>query len=117
MLNLTTARQEIDERNRIRIDAHLPPLSPAKELRRLYEANRERQFEDFLRTSPLRRMVEERLLARISRLRGDPLWRPTGFLSGGGFAFSSRVRRTMRMIWRMERRRVGRGTQGCDVPH
>ena len=108
MLDITTARQEIDERNRVRADAHLPLLSPAKELRRLYEADREKQFEDFFRASPIRRRVEERLLARIRRLRGDPQWRPTGFLLGGG-VFQSRVRRTMRRIWESERRRVGRG--------
>ena|SRR5205807_2286323 len=106
MLDITTARQEIDERNRVRADAHLPLLSPAKELRRLYEG--ERRFEEFCRTSPIRRQVEERLLARIRRLRGDPQWRPTGFLLGGG-VFQSRVRRTMRRIWESERRRVGRG--------
>src|SRR5207302_7293072 len=60
MLDITTARQEIDERNRVRADAHLPLLSPAKELRRLYEG--ERRFEEFCRRSPLRRRVEERLL-------------------------------------------------------
>ena len=109
MLNLTTARQEIDERNQIRIDAHLPPLSPAKELRRLYEADRERQFEEFMKTSPIRRQVEERLLARLRRLRGDPQWKPTGVLSGGGLAFSIRVRRTMRRVWRTGRRRVEPG--------
>src|SRR6266566_118844 len=105
MLDITTARMEIDERNRIRADANLPLLSPARELRRLYVSDREREFEDFCRTSPIRRRVEERLLARLRRLRGDPQWIPTGFLSGGGFAFSSRVRRTMRRVWRMERRR------------
>jgi hypothetical protein len=81
MLDLTTARLGIDERNRIRADAHLPLLSPAQELRRLYEADRERQFEEFLRTSPLRARVEERLLARIRRLRREPQWKPTGLPS------------------------------------
>jgi hypothetical protein len=109
MLDITTARLEIDERNRIRTDAKLPLLSPAKELRRRYVVDRGGEFEDFLRTSPLREMVEERLLARMRRLRGDPLWHPTGLLSGGGLAFSIRVRRTMWRIWRMQRRRVGKG--------
>ncbi len=40
MLDLTTARLQIDERNRIRVDANLPLLSPAKELRRIYLADR-----------------------------------------------------------------------------
>src|SRR5689334_18690224 len=106
MLNLTTARLEVSERNRIRAQAHLPLLSPAQEFRRLYGAARERQFEQFMQPSPIRRQVEERLLTRIRRLQGDPQWTPTGFLSGGGFAFSMRVRRTMRRIWRMERRRA-----------
>ena len=70
MLDITTARQEIADRNRIRADAHLPLLSPARELRRLYQADRERQFEEFFCTSPIRRRVEERLLARLRRLRG-----------------------------------------------
>jgi hypothetical protein len=89
MLVITTARLEIDKRNRTRADAHLPLLSPAQELRRLYKADRERQFEDFCRTAPIRRQVEDRLLARLRRLRRDPQWKPTGFLSGEGWRFLS----------------------------
>jgi hypothetical protein len=44
MLDITTAHLDIHERNRTRAHARLPLLSPARQLRRLYEADRERQF-------------------------------------------------------------------------
>jgi hypothetical protein len=39
MLDIDKARLEIDERNRIRVEAKLPPISVTAELRRLYEVH------------------------------------------------------------------------------
>jgi hypothetical protein len=111
MIDIANARLEIEERNQFRAEAHLSPLSFAKVLRRLYEVERKKQFEEIFQTSPLRRRIEEKLLTRLRRLRRDPLWKPTGFLSGGGLAFHSHTRRLMRRIWRMEKGRIGRKSQ------
>jgi hypothetical protein len=58
MFDIDQARHEIDERNRIRVVAKLPPVSVAAELRRLYEVHRQNEFEQFFRSSPLRQRVE-----------------------------------------------------------
>ena len=104
MFDIAKAREEIEHRDKLRAEVRLPPLSMAHELRKLYNAEREAEFEAFFRTSPLRKRVEARLLARIRRLRQDPEWRPTGMLSGGGWAFSSCTRKVMRRIWLVRRR-------------
>ena len=78
MFDIINARAEIEGRNRLRAEMRLPLLSMAHELRKLYNAEREAEFEAFFRTSPLRKRVEARLLARIRRLRQDPEWRSTG---------------------------------------
>jgi hypothetical protein len=65
------------------------------ELRKLYKAEREREFEEFFRTSPLRKQVEARLLAWHWRLGRDPEWKPTGMLSSGGLAFGACTREVM----------------------
>ncbi len=101
MLDIDKARLEIEERNRIRVEAKLPPVSVAAELRRLYEVHRQNEFEQFFLTSPLRQRVEQKLLDRKRRLRGEPDWIPTGMLSGGGWVFYARTRKIMRRIWRM----------------
>jgi hypothetical protein len=99
MFDIAKARVEIEGRNRLRTEVHLPPLSMAHELRKLYNAEHEAEFEAFFRMSPLRKRVEARLLARHRRLRRDPKWRPTGFLSGGGLAFGLCTRKVMGRIW------------------
>src|ERR1700730_7888979 len=104
MLNIGKARTESETRKRRRLEAQLPPISVGAELRKLYQLNRQNDFEEFFRTSPIRERLEEKLLARIRRLRGEPDWRPTGFLSGGGFAFYTHTRKIMRKIWHMQRR-------------
>jgi hypothetical protein len=97
------APREIEEQNRIRLEAHLPLLSVDAELRRLYEVEREREFDMFFQTSPVRKRVEQKLLDRIRRLWGFPQWKPAGFLSGGGLAFYNRTRHIMQRIWRKQR--------------
>jgi hypothetical protein len=104
MFELAKVQEEINHRNQLRAEVQLPPLSMAQELRKLYNAERRAEFEAFFNTSPLRERIEAKLLARIRRLRGDPEWMPTGFLSGGGFAFNVRTRKVMSRIWRARRR-------------
>jgi hypothetical protein len=48
---------------------------------------------------PLREIVETRLLAKIRRKSGNPYWRPTGVLSGGGLSFHVRVRKVMKRLY------------------
>jgi hypothetical protein len=90
MLDIEKNRLEVQERNRTRVEAKLPPVSVASELRRLYEVQRQTEFEYFFLTTPLRKRVEQKLLNRARRLREDPNWKPSGVLSGGGLAFMLR---------------------------
>jgi hypothetical protein len=101
MFNIDQARHEIAERNRIRSEAKLPMVSVAAELRRLYEVHRQNNFEQFFQSSPIRRRVEQKLLNRERRLRGEPDWIPTGILSGGSWVFYAQTKKIMRRIWRM----------------
>jgi hypothetical protein len=118
MFDIEKARTEIEARNRIRLEAQLPAVPVVTELRRLYQLHRQNDFEEFFRTSLIRKRLEGKLLARIRRLRGEPDWRPTGFLSGGGFAFYTRTRKIMRKIWHMQRRnrRTVFPAGSCDTP-
>ncbi len=100
MLDIDKARLEIEERNRIRAEAKLPPVSITAELRRLYEVHRQNEFEQFFQSSPIRQRLEQKLLNRGRRLRGEPDWIPTGMLSGGGWAFHAHIRTVMKRIWR-----------------
>src|ERR1700730_2217565 len=104
MFAIEKARLEIEERNRIRAEAKLPLLAVANETRHL---QRESEFEQFFRTSPLRKRVEQKLLNRMRRMRGDSRWQATGLLSGGGWAFYNRTRKIMRRIWQRRDRTVG----------
>jgi hypothetical protein len=100
MFDIIKAREEIERRNQLRAKVQLPRLSMAHELRQLYNAAREAEFEAFFNTSPLRKRVEAKLLARVRRQRHEPEWKPTGMLSGGGLAFSLHTSKLMRRIWR-----------------
>jgi hypothetical protein len=82
-----------------RAEVRLPPLSMAHELRKLYNAERKAKFDAFFNTSPLRKRVEAKQLARVRRQRHEPEWKPTGMLSGGGLAFSLHTRELMCSIW------------------
>jgi hypothetical protein len=98
------ARAEVLDRNRIREAAKLPALCVEEQLRRMRAVYDQNRFEEFMR-SPLKEIVEERLLASMRRRGGDPDWIPTGFLSGGGYLFHVRVRKIMIRVYRMARRR------------
>ena len=67
MLNIGKARTEIEARNRLRLEAQLPPISVGAELRKLYELHRQNDFEEFFRASRIRKRLEEKLLVRIKR--------------------------------------------------
>jgi hypothetical protein len=108
MFESSNARDHIEQRNAVRAEAHLPLLSVETELHRLERVEREREFNEFFETSPLRAKLEERMLARFRRSRGEPEWRPTGFLSGGGLWFYSLTRRTMHRLWRLQKRSASR---------
>jgi hypothetical protein len=96
------AKATIGERNRTRETAKLPPLSVKQELQRMKAAYDQNRFEEFMR-SPLKEVVEQKLLARMRRRGGDPEWLPTGFLSGGGYLFHVRVRKIMKRLYRRRR--------------
>jgi hypothetical protein len=103
MFDIARARKEIEQRNRLRADVRLPPVSMAHELRKIYNVERNAEFEAFFNTSPLRKRVEAKLLAHLRRQRQDPEWKPTGMLSGGGLAFSIRTMKVMNRIWQRTR--------------
>jgi hypothetical protein len=92
----------IEERNRLRAASNLPLVSVDGELRRMEEAERQKALSDFIHNSLLRERVEEKLLHRTRRHLNNPEWRPTGVLSGGGYAFHVAVNRRMKRIWRWQ---------------
>jgi hypothetical protein len=98
---------EAAERNRLRRQACLPALVIDDEISKARLAFERRQFAVLMR-SPLRAAVEQRLLGRERRRGGNPDWAPTGVLSGGGYLFHARVRRTLhRFLRRFPERGLG----------
>ena len=61
--------QEIEARNVIRKEAHLPLLDVAKELAHLEQVARAREIENFVRNSPLRARVQAKCLFLIRKRR------------------------------------------------
>jgi hypothetical protein len=104
MFDKAIARREIEERNCLRVEANLSPVSVEKELRRCEEAAIQKERDDFAHRSPLRQRVIDKLLNRIRRRLKNPEWRRTGMLSGGGYAFYVVVNNRMRRIWRWRHR-------------
>ena len=72
------ARAEVLERNLIREAAKLPALSVEEQLQRMRAVYDQNRFEEFMR-SPLKEIVEQKLLDRMRRRGGNPEWVPTGF--------------------------------------
>ena len=58
MFDKIRARQEIEQRNRLRAEAHLPLVSVAEELVRYEKTAAQKEYRDFL-SSPLRERVRE----------------------------------------------------------
>ena len=89
--------REIAQRNRIRQEAGLPLLLVPKELRRMKEAADAERFRKFSDAHCNR--VQDKMLARARRRVGDPNWKPTGMLSGGGMLFGGQVDRQLRKLY------------------
>ena len=85
-----TARKikEIAARNIIRAEAGLPLLSIPRELRRMKKVTDAMAFEEF--ADRHRQAVWEEVLAPVREARGEPNWRPTGFMEGMGFPSTGR---------------------------
>ncbi|MGA8691691.1 MAG: hypothetical protein WB662_17760 [Methyloceanibacter sp.] len=108
MFDTAKAVAEVEERNRLRKEVQLPLLSVEQELQRQKAAHErkrtaedEKRFEVFMQ-SALRQAVEDNMLAKLRKRRGDQQWKSTGFLSGGGFAFYVRGRRVMKRLYRRQ---------------
>ena len=80
-----TARKikEIAARNIIRVEAGLPLLSIPRELRRMKMVDDAAAFEEF--SAEHQQAVWEEVLGPVREGRGEPTWRPTGFMEGLGF--------------------------------
>jgi hypothetical protein len=104
MFDKRAARREIEKRNRLRAKAKLPLVSVEEERRRNEEAAIQKERDDFVHRSPLRQRVSDKLLNRIRRRLKNPEWRPSGVLSGGGYAFYVAVNNRLRRIWRWRHR-------------
>jgi hypothetical protein len=80
-----TARKikEIAARNIIRAEAGLPLLSVPQELRKIKDAEIAAEFEQF--ADRHRQAVWDEVFAPVRLARGEPNWRPTGFMEGMGF--------------------------------
>jgi hypothetical protein len=76
-----TARRisEIVARNRIRREAQLPLLSIPQELRRMKVVEDAAKFEKFAA------LHRDEILAPVREVRGNPHWRPTGWMEGIGY--------------------------------
>jgi hypothetical protein len=98
-------RADVASRNRLRKQSGLPPVELQQELDRIDQVQRDRAFERWMQ-SPLRYRVEQKLLQRLRRRRENPNWRPTGILSGGGWAFHVALVRQIKKL----RARLGGGT-------
>jgi hypothetical protein len=103
-INLPARLQEIEERDRLRRSVGLPRLDRSYEyarLRNILRLERATAFGNWCRDNPeLCERGEAKVLARARRKRGDPSWRPTGYLSGGGLDFGLRVQRLLRRVYR-----------------
>lgn len=99
-------RRVVRQYNFLRLKAGLSPIAMEEEIDRIRVAKSKAKIEfiDFVRQSPLRQRVSEKLLNRMRRRRNDPNWRPFGMLSGGGMAFEMNVTRLMEKLWSRQQR-------------
>jgi hypothetical protein len=87
----------VESRNQLRAQAGLPLVEPQQELDRIRQVRERRTFDQWMQ-SPLRYRVEQKLLMRLRRQRKNLTWKPTGFLSGGGWAFHTVLVKQMRKL-------------------
>jgi hypothetical protein len=76
----------VKRRNRLREQFGLHAVDPQHELDRLHQVRESRALEQWMQ-SHLRYRVRQKMLLRVRRRTNNPSWEPTGFLSGGGWAF------------------------------
>jgi len=88
---------EVRSRNELRTQFGLPPVELERELNRVHRVRECREIERWMQ-SALRYRVQQKLLQRIRRRINNPNWTPTGFLSGGGFAFHVALVNQMRRL-------------------
>jgi len=82
----TEIRAAVASRNALRRQSGLPLVELQHEIDRYHDVQHHRAFQQCMR-SPLRLRAEQKLLLRMRRRFNDPQWKPTGVLSGGGWAF------------------------------
>jgi hypothetical protein len=76
--------REVEARNRLRADAHLPLLDIDTELAQLAKLAREQAYATFLHENKHLYFRIRKHLINCERIqRRDPEWMPTGCLSGG----------------------------------
>jgi hypothetical protein len=99
-------RRVIRHYNLLRLQAGLSPIAMEEEIERIRVAKSKAKIEflDFVYHSPLQQRVREKLLNRIRHRLKNPEWRPSGVLSGGGYAFYVAVNNRLRRIWRWRHR-------------
>jgi len=77
MTNPYDALMEIEARNALRASAQLPRLDVEKELESAFANERIREYHRALaQFEHCRRPLQQKYIARVRRLRGDPDWRP-----------------------------------------
>ena len=82
----TEALAAVKRRNRLREQFGLHAVELQQELDRLHRIREHRALQQWMQ-SPLRYRVQQKLLLRVRRRSNNPSWKPTGILSGGGWAF------------------------------
>ena len=92
-------RKDVEERNQLRKESGLAPISVKAELKRLRDVDASAKEANFIRSSPLRPRVEAKVLAIMRRQRNDPNWIPTGFTSGGGYWYHLKVQKVMSWLY------------------
>ncbi len=103
---------EIIEHNNLRKEVGRPLLSIPQELRRIKTAEGYARFATF--SEAFRKRVQEKMLARFRRRRGNPNWKPNGIMSGMGFEYE--VSRELRRLYVTRTiRQIHAGPAGDDV--
>src|SRR3954452_9396898 len=93
----TEIRAEVASRNALRRQSGLPPLDLQHEIDRYHDVQQHCAFQQWME-SPLRHRAEQKLMLRMRRRFNDPQWKPTGVLSGGGWAFHAVLVKHMRKL-------------------
>jgi hypothetical protein len=90
-------RAAVESRNILRRQSGLPPVELRQELDRIRHVRDCGVFQELMQ-SPLRYRVEQKMLLRHRRRLNKPDWKPTGVLSGGGWAFYATLAKHMQKL-------------------